>query len=37
MLNASLKRWLWLFAIWAASVGALLLVALLIRLLIPGM
>jgi hypothetical protein len=37
MLSSSLKRWLWFIALWAAGVGTLLLVALLIRLLLPGM
>ncbi len=37
MLTPGLKRWLWFIALWAAGVSTLLLVALLIRLLLPGM
>lgn len=37
MRNLSLQRWLWFIALWFAGVGALLLLASLIRWLLPGM
>ncbi len=37
MRNLSLQRWLWFIALWAAGVGVLLLLASLIRWLLPGM
>ncbi len=37
MRNLLLQRWLWFIALWLAGVGTLLLLASLIRWLLPGM
>ena len=37
MLTPGIKRWLWFIALWATGVGSLLLLALIIRLLLPSM